>query len=95
MTPDQTLTVAALGGLVALLGLALLLGLLAAVYTAVCRAIDTRNDRQARHAARTQHTAAIDDTATTALNDACCEPWWTSCGTDHDPTCPNQTRKHR
>lgn len=21
-----------------------------------------------------------------ALQDACCEPWWTSLGTDHDPT---------
>ncbi|WP_328436943.1 hypothetical protein OHA71_06575 [Streptomyces sp. NBC_00444] len=25
------------------------------------------------------------------LDDACCEHWWTSFGTDHDDTCPHQT----
>ncbi|MEU4996557.1 hypothetical protein [Streptomyces sp. NPDC021622] len=28
------------------------------------------------------------------LNTACCEHWWTALGTDHDPTCPNQRRRH-
>ncbi|EPD63157.1 hypothetical protein [Streptomyces sp. HGB0020] len=33
------------------------------------------------------------DAAAIALNDACCERWWTSAGTDHEPTCPrNETR---
>lgn len=27
------------------------------------------------------------------LNAACCERWWTSLATDHDPTCRNQTRR--
>lgn len=27
------------------------------------------------------------------INTACCERWWTSLATDHDPTCPNQTRR--
>lgn len=28
------------------------------------------------------------------LNAACCERWWTSLATDHDPTCPNQQRSN-
>lgn len=84
------------------LGIAIFLGTLAALvtlgataYVAVCRALDTRTDRRARHAARTQHTqaaTAIDDAVTIALDDACCETWWTSTATDHDPSCPNQPR---
>lgn len=27
-----------------------------------------------------------------ALENACCERWWTSFGTDHDPTCRHQQR---
>lgn len=27
-----------------------------------------------------------------ALAEACCERWWTSLATDHDPQCPNQQR---
>lgn len=87
------------------LGIAICLGVLAALvtlgataYVAVCRALDTRTDRRARQAAHTHHvasTAAIDDAVTLALDDACCETWWTSTATDHDPTCPNHTRKHR
>ena len=26
------------------------------------------------------------------LDAACCERWWTSLATDHDPACPNQRR---
>ncbi|MGW4733866.1 hypothetical protein ACWEQC_32670 [Streptomyces shenzhenensis] len=29
----------------------------------------------------------------TELDNACCERWWTSLATDHDPTCPHHTRK--
>ncbi|MFE9441150.1 hypothetical protein ACFYO2_19550 [Streptomyces sp. NPDC006602] len=28
------------------------------------------------------------------LNAACCERWWTSRATDHDPTCPHQRRSN-
>jgi hypothetical protein len=28
------------------------------------------------------------------LNAACCERWWTSLATDHDPACPNQRRSN-
>jgi hypothetical protein len=41
--------------------------------------------------AATQAQAWLD--AITELDQACCERWWTSLATDHDPTCPNQTRK--
>lgn len=34
-----------------------------------------------------------DGLARVELAEACCELWWTSAGTDHDPTCPN--REHR
>lgn len=30
--------------------------------------------------------------AADALGHACCERWWTSFGTDHDPTCRHQQR---
>lgn len=43
--------------------------------------------------AATQVQAALD--ALNELDTACCERWWTSLATDHDPTCPNQTRKPR
>ena len=31
---------------------------------------------------------AADDIVRAELDTACCERWWTSCGTDHDSTCP-------
>ncbi len=31
-----------------------------------------------------------DDQAAIELSCACCERWWTSLATDHDPTCPHQ-----
>ena len=43
--------------------------------------------------AATQVQAWLD--AINELDQACCERWWTALATDHDPTCPNQTRKHR
>ncbi|WP_037686971.1 hypothetical protein [Streptomyces aureocirculatus] len=49
--------------------------------------------REAVHAERNARTARppLDTTecaAALALAGACCERWWTSCGTNHDPTCP-------
>ncbi|MFE6282453.1 hypothetical protein [Streptomyces sp. NPDC057877] len=96
MTHNETLNVAALGAFFALASLALLIGLGGTAYIALCRALDVAADRRARRAARTHDTltaAAIDDTVTTALNSACCEPWWTSAGTEHDPACPRQARR--
>ncbi|WP_435218368.1 hypothetical protein [Streptomyces sp. bgisy034] len=37
-------------------------------------------------------TDADDAAAKVALAAACCESWWTSCGADHDPTCPHRHR---
>ncbi|NEB03647.1 hypothetical protein [Streptomyces sp. SID13726] len=31
-----------------------------------------------------------DDVVRAELDTACCERWWTSCGTDHDSTCPRR-----
>ena len=31
-----------------------------------------------------------DDIVRAELDTACCERWWTSCGTDHDSTCPRR-----
>ncbi|MEV7074004.1 hypothetical protein ACIQJT_03945 [Streptomyces sp. NPDC091972] len=33
---------------------------------------------------------AADDIVRAELDTACCERWWTSCGTDHDSTCPRR-----
>ncbi|MEU0941515.1 hypothetical protein ABZ379_01785 [Streptomyces canus] len=35
-------------------------------------------------------TRAADDIVRAELDTACCERWWTSCGTDHDSTCPRR-----
>ncbi|MFF7640646.1 hypothetical protein [Streptomyces canus] len=35
-------------------------------------------------------TEAADDIVRAELHTACCERWWTSCGTDHDSTCPRR-----
>ncbi|WP_373429248.1 glycosyltransferase family 4 protein [Streptomyces sp. V4I23] len=32
--------------------------------------------------------------ASSEMNAACCERWWTSLSTDHDPVCPNQNRRN-
>lgn len=93
MTYDHTLTGLYIS--VALGIMAALITMWSCAYVALARALDTRTDRRARRAARTQHTqatTAIDDSVTTALNDACCETWWTSCGFHHNPTCPHRTR---
>jgi hypothetical protein len=49
-----------------------------------------RAERAARPRARLD--IAIDDAAAIALAEACCDTWWTSCGFQHDTTCPNQHR---
>ncbi|WP_020134693.1 hypothetical protein [Streptomyces sp. 351MFTsu5.1] len=33
---------------------------------------------------------AADAIVRAELETACCERWWTSCGTDHDSTCPRR-----
>lgn len=48
MTPHQTLTVAAIGGLTALLGLALFTGLAIGLYHAVQHVIDAQEEHRAR-----------------------------------------------
>lgn len=50
MTPHQTLTVAAIGGLAALLGLVLLVVLALALYALVARIIDLRDAHRERRA---------------------------------------------
>lgn len=39
---------------------------------------------------RTVVLGATDDIVRAELDTACCERWWTSCGTDHDSTCPRR-----
>jgi hypothetical protein len=34
--------------------------------------------------------AADEDVVRIELDAACCERWWTSCGTDHDSACPHR-----
>ncbi|MGY6019555.1 hypothetical protein [Streptomyces spinosirectus] len=46
-------------------------------------------EREARQAAHADE--AAEHQANAELLDACCERWWTSCGTDHDDTCPHHT----
>lgn len=93
MTPDQTLNVAAVGAFFGLVIFAVLVGLLAAVYVAVCRAIDTHTARQAVRAQQPEPEPepAIDEAVAVALAGACCEPWWTTCGLHHAHTCPTTT----
>ena len=50
MTPNQTLTVAALGGLAALLGLIVVVALALALYAAVARIIDLHDALRQRRA---------------------------------------------
>ena len=54
MTPQQTLAVAAIGGLAALLGLALLVGLALGLYTLIARLIELYNARRGRREAELQ-----------------------------------------
>lgn len=49
-------------------------------------------DALRREAIRTERHTRTNQTAEAALNEACCERWWTSLATDHDPNCPNQQR---
>jgi peptidoglycan/LPS O-acetylase OafA/YrhL len=61
MTPHQTLIVAALGGLAALLGLVLIVALALGLYTLIARLIDLRDTLRERRAhARAQEAAAAE-----------------------------------
>ncbi|MET7733464.1 hypothetical protein ABZT02_19130 [Streptomyces sp. NPDC005402] len=61
---------------------------------AVVRESVLRDQRRAlaemRRRADGPSTGAADDIVRTELDTACCERWWTSCGTDHDSTCPRR-----
>lgn len=103
MTLDDTLTAFAIAA--ALGAAAALIILSATAYLMVCRAIEAHRRVRGRHhdtAAAEQDQAAIEQAdhdpqpmldAIRHLHDACCERWWTSLASDHDPTCPTQTRK--
>ncbi len=66
--------------------------------------LDEALRREAVRAERAAHTGrralafeqeladAIDQVAVIALAEACCEPWWTSCGFHHDPSCRNSSQ---
>ncbi|MEV1084161.1 hypothetical protein AB0I98_39140 [Streptomyces sp. NPDC050211] len=41
-------------------------------------------------AARGRGDGAADEIVRSELYAACCERWWTSCGTDHDASCPHR-----
>ncbi|WP_210570255.1 hypothetical protein [Streptomyces sp. GESEQ-4] len=45
---------------------------------------------RAQAAARGRGEGAADDIVRSELYAACCERWWTSCGTDHDTSCPHR-----
>ncbi|MFJ5059046.1 hypothetical protein ACIP96_06455 [Streptomyces nigra] len=89
-----------------LLALATLVIAAAVAYLTVCKAIEAHR-RVRRGAGRTddyEEPADHDPAAAqlqawadalTELDAACCERWWTSLATDHDPTCPNQQRSTR
>jgi hypothetical protein len=59
MTPAQTLTIAAIGGLAALLGLILLVLLAVALYLLVARIIDLRDAYRERRAHARQRAAEL------------------------------------
>lgn len=55
--------------------------------------------REAVHAGRQERLdrPPLDTTecaAAMALAGACCERWWTSCGTEHDPACSDERRSN-
>ncbi|MFE0132425.1 hypothetical protein ACFWY6_12760 [Streptomyces sp. NPDC059037] len=54
------------------------------------RTAAVRAERVARLRAHAEEDVAA--LARIELAAACCEPWWTSAGTDHDPACPNSQR---
>lgn len=103
MTLDDSLTALAIATTLGIL--AALTILTATAYLMVCRSIEAHRRVRSRHdhtAAAEQDQAAIEQAghdpqpmldAIRDLHEACCDRWWTSLATDHDPTCPNQTRK--
>jgi hypothetical protein len=54
-----------------------------------------QNAEKQRALTPSNHTGrtAADDTVRAEADTACCERWWTSCGTDHDTTCPRRVPK--
>ncbi|WP_156722499.1 hypothetical protein [Streptomyces apocyni] len=74
--------------------LALLFGIVsvAPLDAAIYLAVHATPTTEARRAAplTPEHSAAL---VRAALNQACCERWWTALGTDHDPTCHNRQRR--
>lgn len=103
MNLDDSLTALAIATALGIL--AALTILTATAYLMVCRSIEAHRRVRSRH----DHTAAAEQDRTAIeqagsdpcpmldairhMHDACCERWWTSLAADHDPTCPNQTRK--
>lgn len=78
MTPRDVLIVSFIGAFFGAV-IALVLALAAwGLYGALDRLHEAIEQRRVRH----PEPAA----------EKCCERWWTSFGTDHDPTCPNQKR---
>ncbi|MFI2376283.1 hypothetical protein ACH5AO_14620 [Streptomyces sp. NPDC018964] len=53
------------------------------------RAVAVLRERQGRRAAWRDAVAAA--VAQAEVEAACCERWWTSCATEHDPACAHRT----
>jgi len=69
--------------------------LTAAIFASVAATYRADEARQRARREQSEAAAAADDQALLRPPDAraqldtgCCERWWTSCGFDHDPTCP-------
>lgn len=55
------------------------------------RAVAVLREREGRRAAwRDEAAAAL---AQAEVEAACCERWWTSCATEHDPACAHRTSR--
>ncbi|PWI14747.1 hypothetical protein DI272_11695 [Streptomyces sp. Act143] len=58
---------------------------------AVVREAEWHEERTAAAAVGPGVAGTVDDDVVQAeLDAACCERWWTSCGTDHDTRCPHR-----
>ncbi|MFE9773291.1 hypothetical protein ACFYOV_16735 [Streptomyces sp. NPDC005931] len=55
------------------------------------RTVAVLREREVRRAAWRDATAAV--VARAEVEAACCERWWTSCATDHDPECERHTSR--
>jgi hypothetical protein len=77
----------------ALFGAASLVQVIAVVRETVLA--DERRTAGRRAAGRTVPARRADDAVVRAeLDAACCERWWTSCGTDHDTGCARRARRN-